>query len=798
MSTCALRSFAGLAALVLTAPALGQAAHWRLSFNAHWSTPGAWDTFNVPDSPSESAVIALPGAYTVTQDVPNLSLGSIVISNPGATLSIAQPIVTLTGAGLVNSGLLTQSVTPVAIRGPLENTPAGRWHVPSGMTVSLYESVVNDGLWVFNPDDQWIGSALRAASDLTINGSGSIIGNNLTISHLGDAWLTLGPYQTLSANGHITAQLENRGLLRTLPGADLRLSMGAMRNHSLITTQGGGRLVVSNVLLEQGADGLLEAVDGAIQFNSTTLEGGTVRAVGRGVTLSGSTFNGVTLEALSGAATPLHLSSSTIQGGTIGTTDGTITLSACQLSGVAIQSSGASTLLFTTSRSALSDVHLNVESVVDRTTLAIGPGAVTNDGLLRLISPNSGDPIAYLEVSGHTLLTGTGITSLDGLSGRSEIVPASSGPATLEIGPDHTLRGRGHVRVPVVNNGRIAGISLDMRHQPVTNNGVMSVESFNLYVRSVDQRNGGVIDAAKGKVWIEGPVLGGELRSDPDGMIIARKAVLTDVISNDRILVYPDSTLTLSGSFFVNNGFLSGDYINDTYPVGNIEITGSVTIDGTGTIDRLLGKISGPPGSALTIGRNQTLKTSAELAVDTVLHGRIDLGMYPDGFFHYLWARHFTITFMPGSRLSVNIYRDDLYNQVYYGTHVIHGGDVDIESVISYVPSLFDRFWIIRTYAPESVTGRFDSLTAPPLPEPWVWKLGYTPTGVYAAVTCPADHNVDLAIDILDFLDYLQDFSDCENAPTPCGTLGDPDLNGDTVTDILDFLGFLDNFSTGC
>lgn len=63
---------------------------------------------------------------------------------------------------------------------------------------------------------------------------------------------------------------------------------------------------------------------------------------------------------------------------------------------------------------------------------------------------------------------------------------------------------------------------------------------------------------------------------------------------------------------------------------------------------------------------------------------------------------------------------------------------------------------------------------------------------------CPADYNTDMTADILDFLDFFQDFSDCENAPSPCGSHGDPDLNGDTVTDILDFLEFMQAFSDGC
>ncbi len=63
---------------------------------------------------------------------------------------------------------------------------------------------------------------------------------------------------------------------------------------------------------------------------------------------------------------------------------------------------------------------------------------------------------------------------------------------------------------------------------------------------------------------------------------------------------------------------------------------------------------------------------------------------------------------------------------------------------------------------------------------------------------CPADHNGDTIQDVLDFLDFMEDFGACENQPAPCGTLGDADFNGDTIVDVLDFLDFIDAFGSGC
>lgn len=66
------------------------------------------------------------------------------------------------------------------------------------------------------------------------------------------------------------------------------------------------------------------------------------------------------------------------------------------------------------------------------------------------------------------------------------------------------------------------------------------------------------------------------------------------------------------------------------------------------------------------------------------------------------------------------------------------------------------------------------------------------------APDCPADYNGDGNGDVLDFLDFLDDYSACDGQPAPCGNAGNADVNDDGQVDILDFLEFLDAFSQGC
>lgn len=80
------------------------------------------------------------------------------------------------------------------------------------------------------------------------------------------------------------------------------------------------------------------------------------------------------------------------------------------------------------------------------------------------------------------------------------------------------------------------------------------------------------------------------------------------------------------------------------------------------------------------------------------------------------------------------------------------------------------------------------------------WPMGpyaSTLTGLYrnAGPDCSiADYNNDAEVDVLDFLDFLDDFGACENQPAPCGSVSDADLTGDTIVDILDFLEFFKYF----
>ncbi|QYK47859.1 MAG: hypothetical protein KF838_13840 [Phycisphaeraceae bacterium] len=74
----------------------------------------------------------------------------------------------------------------------------------------------------------------------------------------------------------------------------------------------------------------------------------------------------------------------------------------------------------------------------------------------------------------------------------------------------------------------------------------------------------------------------------------------------------------------------------------------------------------------------------------------------------------------------------------------------------------------------------------------------FSPTLSMPAIGCKADVNHDGLLDILDFLDFMHAFGECDGLPGPCGATPNADFNGDTLVDILDLLDFVDAFGTGC
>jgi hypothetical protein len=77
--------------------------HWS-GVSGDWSTASDWSTDTVP-GPSDKAVIAAPGSYTVTVSTSE-AVGSVVLNDPGAILDIHSGTLAVSGPMVVRSGNL--------------------------------------------------------------------------------------------------------------------------------------------------------------------------------------------------------------------------------------------------------------------------------------------------------------------------------------------------------------------------------------------------------------------------------------------------------------------------------------------------------------------------------------------------------------------------------------------------------------------------------------------------------------------------------------------------------------------
>lgn len=68
----------------------------------------------------------------------------------------------------------------------------------------------------------------------------------------------------------------------------------------------------------------------------------------------------------------------------------------------------------------------------------------------------------------------------------------------------------------------------------------------------------------------------------------------------------------------------------------------------------------------------------------------------------------------------------------------------------------------------------------------------------WTAAPSLADYDGDFYLQVIDFLNFIDDFGSCQGMAVPCGQFGNPDINDDGVIDVLDFLDYMDAFGRGC
>ncbi|MEO0716985.1 MAG: GC-type dockerin domain-anchored protein, partial [Planctomycetota bacterium] len=166
---------------------------------------------------------------------------------------------------------------------------------------------------------------------------------------------------------------------------------------------------------------------------------------------------------------------------------------------------------------------------------------------------------------------------------------------------------------------------------------------------------------------------------------------------------------------------------------------------------------------------------------------------------------HFgTLTFAPMHTFECDIENTPIafFDRLVGNGDVNLAGTLEVDQLNGYVPMLGNEFQIITA---GSVTGRFDTVVAPALPAPLVWKVIYRPTIVSLHATCPADITTDGtsdgvpdgAVTLSDFSFYLSLWS-AGNPDADVTTDGSSNGIPDGAVTLSDFSFYLSPGSSGC
>jgi len=472
-------------------------------------------------------------------------------------------------------------------------------------------SHVNDGAMTLSNPDSTGFSYLFASNPTTISGRGSVIldryhGYELAVLDSNQGMtLTNGVAHTVRGRGHVRAALANEGLVSAdVSGSVLHLLGQNKSNANTIEARNGGLLYLEAFTLTQSPDGLVLA-DGA----TVSLRGGVTIAGGHVGTLNGgllqvwfsgdggNTFRDVTVDA-----------------------DGQIL----------IRSSGPAS----------------------HSRLYLAGASLINHGEIR-IADNDETGRCYVEALENVRVSGTGAIVLD----RDHIYEVaglvSAEGATLTNAAGHTIRGHGHVRAALANQGLVSadvsGSALHLLERDkasagtveARDGGLLYLESFTL-TQSPDGRllaDGGTV-SLRGNVTVSG----GHIETNGEGTVLVWSAVdggntLRDVhvgadaqVSVRSAGPSAHSRLFLAGSGMVNDGAIRISSDNDTGRC-TLLVTQPMSVSGAGEIvldkhhGNELGNLDTAEGVTLTHGDGHTIRgrghvhasiyNEGTLAVDT-------------------------------------------------------------------------------------------------------------------------------------------------------------------------------------
>lgn len=250
-----------------TSSALGQFV-WNNALGGVWNSSLNWNPSGFPNTSTATALIDLPGTYTVTVQS-GITIASLNVANANATVN-------------VNGGNQLQLSTASALNldGRLVINPQG------------------------SPSNTYLGLGGPAIPTVTLSGGGTITLN--AVGDLNRAYIiglsgsAISSSLTINGTGNLYGNYTNTGTINAnVPGAALNfISTSTINNRNVLSATNGGRLSMASTTVNQlVGPGRMIADGGTLQLNAVTINGGSLERINNGsFNFAGTiTLNGVSV-----------------------------------------------------------------------------------------------------------------------------------------------------------------------------------------------------------------------------------------------------------------------------------------------------------------------------------------------------------------------------------------------------------------------------------------------------------------------------------------------------------------------
>ncbi len=604
------------------ARSLGGSATLLLSNNGNNRITGANAS---GDSFSTGAGITIDGAGTIGAGAAGFAFnngGTVIASRSAGLLINADGGVNNTGTLRADGGTLRLQTTI--------NSGGGQIEARNGSRVELLNgSVINNAAF----SATGAGSIITTVSGASVSMGGGTVNGPMTIADNSALRLTadasyngvlsmasVGNFSDLrldgarSLGGNATLSLSNNGNNRIV-GANA--SGDALTTGAGITIEGAGSIGGGGALGLVNNGAIVATRSAGITLNSsgTVTNNQLLRGDGAAFTIQGTTVNqgaAGLLSAVNGGTVRLTGGSS-IVGGRLATADG-----------------GAITTVGGNSARLAAVNNTGVLNIADNSTLQLD-GTLSNNGSLNFGSVGN---FSTLIANGNRLLDGNGVITLSSQS-NNRIVAANAGDS-LTLGANQTLQGGGNIGAGGVlnftNNGTLIGnlgtpLTLHSGGS-VTNNKTVRADggAVNITATNLGQGAQGVIEAANGgavNLSANAALSGGTLATAGGGQIRTvggNAASIGNLVLTGTLNVVDNSTLNLVGTV-TNNGAINLNSVGNFTQLG---IAGAATLAGSGstTLSNTLNNrvVATVAGASFTNGAGHTLQGSGSLGAASALN----------------------------------------------------------------------------------------------------------------------------------------------------------------------------------